>query len=478
MLETPLTLMTLTSETARVGDDAIEAFENGLRGRIIRPGDADYDAARSVWNGMIDRRPALIVRCAGNADVMAAVRFAGEHDLLTCVRGGGHNVAGSAVQDGAIVIDLSEMRSVRVDPARGTATVEAGATLGDLDHETAPFGLAAPVGLVSATGVAGLTLHGGLGWLSRKWGPSVDNVAAVDIVTADGELRRASADENADLFWAIRGGGGNFGVVTAFEFTLRPVGPEVWFAMVFYPLDVAKKVLQFYRDYMPTAPEELGTLAVLWTAPEETFIPVEAHGAPAIVMLACYSGPLEDGEAAIRPFRELGTPLADLSGKMPFAEVQQVLDADYPNGRNYYWKSSYLEALNDAAIDALIERTKTRPSPLTSIDIWALGGAIARMPADQTAFAQGTSPILIGVESNWDEADMAEENVGWARGVIDDMKPYESDGAYLNFPGFGEEGEDQLKTAYGANYTRLKAIKAKYDPSNLFRSNLNIPPAA
>ena len=461
-----------------IDHDTLEALSGRLRGRIITPDSSDYEEARQVWNGMIDRRPAFIVRCAGAADIAEAVRFANEHGILTSVRGGGHNVAGNAVLDGAMVIDLSEMRSVRVDPLRRTATVEGGATLGDLDHETAPFGLAAPVGVVSATGVAGLTLHGGLGWLTRKHGAALDNILSVDIVTADGAFKKASAEENADLFWAIRGGGGNFGIVTSFEFRLHPVGPNVWFAAVFYPLDEAEKVLRFYRDHMSDAPEELGTLAVLWTAPEEEFIPVEAQGQSAIVLLACYSGPFDQGEEAIRPFREVAEPLADLSGPMPFKEVQQFLDADYPDGRNYYWKSSYLEELSDETIATLIEHTKTRPSPLTSIDVWFLGGALQRTAEDATAFTQRHAPVLIGVESNWDEPNREEENIGWARKVIEDMQRISDAGAYLNFPGFSEEGEAQLMKAFGCNFDRLKELKTKYDPGNLFRANLNIPPAA
>ena len=472
------TTMTRLARAGQPDGSAVEALASRLSGRIITTDGADYEEARQVWNGMIDRHPAFIVRCAGADDVAQAVRFAREHDVLTSVRGGGHNVAGNAILDDAMVIDLSEMNEVSVDAARRTAKVQGGATLGDLDKATAPFGLAAPVGVVSATGVAGLTLHGGLGWLSRKYGAALDNIVSVEIVTADGQIRRASADENPDLFWALRGGGGNFGVVTSFEFTLHPVGPDVWFAAVFYPLEEAEAALRWYREYMPTASEELGTLVVLWTAPEEEFIPLEAQGKPAIVFLACYSGPFEKGEEAIRPFRELGRPLADLSAPMPFKDVQQFLDADYPNGRNYYWKSSYLEELSDAAIAKLIERAKTWPSPLTSIDVWFLGGALRRVPADATAFGQRQAPFLIGVESNWDEADRAEENIGWARDVIEDMQRISDAAAYLNFPGFSEEGETQLVKAFGDNFPRLREVKAKYDPENLFRANLNIRPAA
>jgi FAD/FMN-containing dehydrogenase len=468
---------TLSGEETTLGDSDVEALKTRLRGSLGRAEQTGYEEARRVWNGMIDRRPALIARCSGVADVMSCVNFARTHRLLTAVRGGGHNVAGHAVCDGGLVIDLSGMRSVHVDPERRTAHVEGGAKLGDLDHETQAFGLAAPVGVVSATGVAGLTLHGGLGWLTRRHGLSVDNLVSVDVVTADGELRRASAEENPDLFWAVRGGGGNFGVATSFEFRLHPVGPEVWMLLAMYPVDRAEAALRFFRSHMATAPEELGLLAVFWSAPHLPAVPESAWGSPVFIFLGCYSGPLEKGEQVLAPFRGLGSPLADLSGPTPFAEVQRALDADYPNGMQYYWKSLYLNGLDDKVIHALVRHAATRPSPITSLDIWALGGAMARVDSGATAFARRNAPFLLGIESNWEKPADSEANLAWTRGVFQDMQQFSDGGSYLNFPGFAEEGERLLRGAYGSNFDRLRAVKSKYDPGNLFRANLNIQPA-
>jgi FAD/FMN-containing dehydrogenase len=465
-----------TSHTKRahvfLEDQAVEDLRRRLRGRLMGPQDPGYDQARRVWNGAVDKRPALIAHCRDVADVMAAVNFARTAGLPVSARGGGHNVAGKALCDDGVVIDLSAMRGVRVDPSHRVAVVEGGATLGDLDHATQAFGLAAPVGVVSATGVAGLTLHGGYGWLSRRFGLSIDNVLGVDVVTADGQLRHASGEENPDLFWAVRGGGGDFGVVTAFEFRLHPVGPQVWQGLTMYPLAQAKEALCLFREYMREAPEELTSIAVLWSVPEAPPIPEHAWGQPAVIFLSCYTGPLEQGEQALRPFREFGQPIADLSSPMPFTQVQQALDADYPDGRFYYWKSIYLKELGDEAIEVLAARGADRPSPISSLDIWALGGATARIAPEDTPFGMRTAPFLIGVEANWIDPSEAEANIAWARRVVEDLKPYSAGGSYLNFPGFYEEGDALLKGAYGDNIARLKAIKAKYDPSNVFGGGL------
>lgn len=455
----------------------IEAFKNSLRGDLLHPNDNGFEEARKVWNGMIAKKPALIVRCKGAADVISAVNFARDSHLLFSVRGGGHNVAGSALCDGGMVIDLSRMRSVRVDPEHRTARAEGGATLGDLDHETQAFGLAAPVGVVSATGIAGLTLHGGVGWLSRKYGMTVDNLRSVDIVTAEGRLIKANKDENSDLFWAIRGGGGNFGVVTSFEFGIHPVGPMVWLAAPMYAAEKGEDGLRFFRDFMAVAPDELGAIAVFWNAPKEPPIPEKARGAPVIIFLACYTGPFEHGEEVIRPLREFDTPVADLSGPMRFLEVQKFLDADYPNGMFYYWKSLYLESLSDEVIHAIVGHAGERPSPITSLDVWGLGGAMCRIGPGETPLARRQVPFLLGIESNWEKSEESQENIAWTRKVFKDIERYTRSGIYLNFPGFNEEGEDLLKGAYGSNYERLQAIKAKYDPDNLFQGNLNIRPA-
>jgi FAD/FMN-containing dehydrogenase len=458
------------------GITAIAAgLEGRLAGRIVTSTHAAYNDARAVWNGMIDRHPGIVAYCTSSSDVAECVRFAGRHRLAMSVRSGGHNVAGSSLVDGGLVVDMSEMRDVLVDPVAGIATAQAGARLGDLDAATQQHGLAVPVGVVSQTGLAGLALHGGLGWLVRRHGATVDSIRSVEMVTADGEVRRASPDENPDLYWAVRGGGGNFGIVTSFELQAHPVGPEVWFAAVFYPIESAARILAAHRRHMTDAPEEIGSLAVCWTAPDEEFIPEHARGAQVLVILACHTGPLDEGEEALRWFRELGDPLADLSGPMPFVDVQRFLDADYPDGRRYYWKSTYLRELTDEAISLIVDATAARPSPLSSIDVWALGGALARASLDDTAFAQRSAPILIGIESNWDDAHDDEANVAWARDLFEALQPFAMEGTYLNFPGFHEEGVAQLEEAYGANFERLRAVKLARDPDNVFGGGLAMP---
>lgn len=469
-------LATKDDETKVLHGPVVDRFRDSLRGELLAPADDGYDSARQVWNGMIDKKPGMIVRCAGAADVIAAVNFSREHGLLTSIRGGGHNVAGTAIAQHGLVIDLSEMRSVYVDPERRSARAEGGARLGDLDHETQAFGLAAPVGVVSATGIAGLTLHGGAGRLLRKHGLSIDNLLSVDIVTADGRLRKASQAENSDLFWAIRGGGGNFGVVTSFEYRLHPVGPEVWMAMPMYPLERAEEVMRGLRDFMATADEHLMVLAVFWSAPDIPEVPPDWRGAPVVIVLGCYTGPFEQGERAIAPVREFGEPVADLSAPMRWAQAQQSLDEDYPDGAFYYWKSRYLDRLDDDVIQVLAKHTNARPSPISSIDVWMLGGAAGRVSPTDTPFFRRDAPYMLGIEANWENRDDASANIQWARDVFDDTKPFSRGGVYLNFPGFVEEQEALLQAAYGPNLGRLRTIKAKYDPTNLFPGMLSIEP--
>lgn len=460
--------------TTGVDEQALQAFKQTIRGAVLHEDDAAYEDARKVWNGIIDRYPALIVRATGAADVMAAVNFAREHALPVSVRGGGHNVAGSAVHDGALVIDLSQMRGVRVEPLRKTVRVEGGALLGDVDHETQAFGLATPLGLQSLTGVAGLSLHGGLGFQTRKHGLSADNLIAADVVTADGQLRFVDSEHHADILWAMRGGG-SVGVVTSFEFQLHPLGPEVWVGFVIYPFAQARQILKFFRSHMADAPDELMALAIYWSAPHEEFIPEAYRGAPVMVLGAFWSGPFEVGERAIQPFRQAGTPVADLSGAMPFVAAQTLFDADYPDGRRYYWKSIYLENLDDAVISLLNDYAAQRPSPLSSVDIWALGGAMARKSSDASAFFRRDAPYLLGIESNWDDPHADEANVAWARELYREAQRHTRGGGYLNFPGFLEEGDQTLRQTFGGNYERLREIQTKYDPDELFRFNLRIP---
>ena len=472
-----LHVQTKNGSMTTLPEDIVARFRTGLRGRLLLPDEDGYEEARQLWNGMIDRRPAMIVRCSGTADVIASVNLAREHDLLLAVRGGGHNVAGSALCDGGMVIDLSEMNRVTVDPDIPVAHVEGGATLGDLDHETQAFGLAAPVGVVSRTGVAGLTLGGGYGWLTRKYGLSCDNLLSVDIVTADGQLRRASPTEHPDLFWAIRGGGGNFGIATSFEFRLHPVGPEVMLLAAFYPMSVAEKGLRAFREYMSTAPEDLFALAVLWRCPEGPPFPEDMHGKDVLVLIGVYSGPLEQGEQVIQPLREFDTPIADLSGPVSWLEAQSFFDPDYPDGRLYYWKSTYLDRLSDEAVKVLVAQAQERPSPDSSVDVWYLGGAYSRVGADETAVGRRDAEVMIGLESNWSEPGDSEANIRWTRETFARLRPFSSGGSYVNFGGYAEESGEVVRDVYADNLDRLSAIKKRYDPTNLFRVNHNIRPA-
>ena len=462
-------ILTRRGKRIPLSETSLQGFARQLRGTVLTQGDARYDQARRVWNGMIDKKPALIVQCRGTADVMASVDFAREHDLLLSIRAGGHNVSGSAIVEGGFVIDVSEMRSVHVMPGQRLARVESGARLGDLDHETAPFNLAAPVGVVSETGVAGLTLHGGAGWLMRKHGLSIDNLTAVEIVTADGRLLRATHDEHPDLFWALRGGGGKFGVVTAFEFHLHPVGPQVWMSVPIYPLERAGEVIAACRDYMAEAPEDLMVIGVFWDSPVPQY-----RGRPVVILLGCYTGPLEKAEEVLAPLRAIGRPLADQSGPMKWTEAQQFLDRDYPDGIFYYWKSIYLNSLDHEVIGILAEHTARRPSPESSIDVWFLGGAVTRVPVSDTAFAQRQPPYMIGIEANWRDPETSQANIAWARNVHRDLQQFSDGGSYLNFPGFVEDKEAMLRGAYGPNLHRLEKVKAMYDPDNLFPGLLSI----
>jgi len=457
-------------------EDELAAFAGRLKGELIRPGDPDYDQARSVWNGMIDRRPALIARCAGVDDVVEAVRFARARDMLVAVRGGGHNVAGTGTVDGGLVIDLSPMKRVEVDPVQRTARAEGGVTWGELDRETHVFGLATPGGVVTDTGIAGLTLGGGLGWLRRKYGLSCDNLLSVEMVTADGNVVRASEDENPDLFWAVRGGGGNFGVVTTFEYRLHPVGPEVMQAIVLYPLEIARPALRFFREQMAQAPDELSSFAILQHVPAVEPYPEAWHHKPAVIFLACHCGPLDEGERVLRPLREFADPIIDLSGPMPYVEVQKLFDEDYPRGWRYYWKSTYMDSLSDPVIERLIAHTEAMPSHHSTLDIWHMGGAVAR-PASEMAFRGRSAPFHLGIEANWENPADDEANIAWAREVYRDMQQFSDGVEYLNFPGFLEDRERVVRQTFGDAYDRLARVKAQYDPDNFFRLNANILPA-
>jgi FAD/FMN-containing dehydrogenase len=463
---------------ADLDEQTLGGFATSLRGGLLRPGDPGYDEGRVLWNGMIDKRPALVARCTGAADVIAAVNFARTHDLLLAVRGGGHGVAGRAACDDGLMLDLSLMRGIRVDPHARTARVQGGATLGDMDRETQVFNLAVPAGVVSTTGVAGLTLGGGTGWQMRKRGLSIDNLLSADVVTADGELLIASESENPDLFWGLRGGGGNFGVVTSFEFRTYPVGPMVVLCAPFYSADLAGPALRAWRDFMREAPEEFGASFLWWSIPANPYFPAEHHGKPCVIPLVVYIGDLAEGERLSQPLRSLGTPLVDLSGPIPWTALQSMFDPFVPKrGLQYYWKSAYLTSLDDAVVDFLVERAATIPSTYTYWVILPFGGAMARVGAQDTAFGRRDIPYLLEFDSMWADPAEAEKNIAWTRAVWAETQRYSTGGLYLNFPGFGEEGEDLVRASVGSdNHQRLAALKARYDPANRFRLNLNVTP--
>ena len=461
--------------TAAAAGSALDELRGQIRGEVFSVGDPGYGEACQIWNGMIERRPELVVRCTGAADVMAAVNFAREAGMPVSVRSGGHNVAGTALCDGGVVVDLTRMRNVFVDPERRTVRAGGGARLGDVDHETQAFALAAPFGVVSKTGIAGLTLNGGMGFLTRNYGLSCDNLVGADVVTADGRMLRADLERNPDLLWALRGGGGSFGVASSLEYRLHDVGPIIFMAITFYPFEAGIEGLQAWRETMRDAPDELMSVALYWNAPPEEPFPPEWQGKPVFILAGAWSGPLDEAEEAVRPLRELTQPVADLSGPMPYVIAQSLFDAEYPDGQRHYWKSAYLSDV-DAAVAELCEGGAAgRLSPLSSVNVWALGGALRNEPEGGSAFAQREAPFLFGLEANWEEADGDADNLAWARDLFAEVKSHSLGGTYLNFPGLAEEGEELLRASYGANYDRLKELKARYDPENVFRSSFSIP---
>jgi FAD/FMN-containing dehydrogenase len=392
------------------------------------------------------------------------------------IRGGGHNVAGNAMNDGGVVIDLSAMRGVHVDVAKTTVRAAGGATWGDVDRETQLFGLAVPGGVVSTTGIGGLTLHGGYGHLRRKFGLSIDNLVSAEVVTADGQVRTASATDNADLFWALRGAGSNFGVVTSFEFHAHAVGPVVQLCAPFYALEDGRTALRAWREFTANAPENISSLVVIWSVPDVDAFPAELRRRPVVILASVYAGVPEEGARIMQPLRELATPVLDLSGPMPYTALQASFDPFFPRGRFYYWKSTNVHDLSDACIDTILAAAASRPSHMTDIPIWHLGGAAARVAPEATAYGRRDAPYLVTAESTWTDASQNERNISWARELVAAMRPFSQGGLYLNFPGFGEEKEGMLRDAYGKNYERLVALKKQYDPGNLFRMNLNIAP--
>ncbi|MFT4070263.1 FAD-binding oxidoreductase [Paraburkholderia sp.] len=457
-----------------VSSSAIDELKSGLRGPLLLPDSPGFDEARSIWNAMIDRYPAMILRCAGVADVRRGVGFARDNGLPLAIRGGGHNIGGSALCDDGVVLDLSAMKSVRIDPVARRAYIEPGATLHDFDHEAQAFGLATPLGINSTTGVAGLTLGGGFGWLSRRYGMTIDNLVAADIVTADGELRRASATSNEDLFWAIRGGGGNFGVVTLFEYALHEVGPLVYGGLVVLPLAEAKDALVKYRAAAPAMPEELAVWAVARLAPPLPFLPPDVHGKPVLVFAMCYNGPLENGPAAVESVRGFGTPLGEHLGPMPYEMWQQAFDPLLTPGARNYWKSHNLAGIDDGLIDALIQAVDTLPSPQCEIFFGLIGGQTQRVAVDAAAYPSRDTQYAMNVHGRWDDARDDDRCIAWSRAFFDAAKPFALGSVYVNF--MTQEEGGRIVEAYGPNYERLVDIKNRYDPANLFRHNQNIRP--
>jgi FAD/FMN-containing dehydrogenase len=473
--EDTMTTATITEAGNRSSTSTLEQID-GFRGRLISAGHPDYDSARAVWNGAIDRRPRLVARCIGAADVVAAVRFARDHDLEIAIRGGGHNVAGSAVCDDGIVIDLSAMRAARVDPAERRAWVQGGALWGDVDRETQAHGLATTGGIVSHTGVGGLTLGGGVGWLMRKHGLTVDNLVACEVVTASGERLRACVDEHPDLFWALRGGGGNFGVVTAFEFRLHPVGPTVLAGPILWDAADAGEVLRFYRDFVREAPDELGTVVRFGTVPPLAVIPGHLHWRPVVMIGSCYAGPIEHGERVLRPLRAARTPLLDLVGPAPYVGFQGALDSTVMHGLNYYWKSTHLPELGDELIDVLAEHAFSCASPRSYAAMFHLKGAVSRVAAAGTAFGNRQASHAITLDAVWRPGeDYGARDSAWTRRFFAALDRFR-EGVYVNFLG-GDEDPGRVREAYGDSvYKRLVEVKTAYDPDNVFHHNQNIRP--
>jgi FAD/FMN-containing dehydrogenase len=453
----------------------VTALRSALRGEVIDRSHPDYDRARRVWNGLIDRHPAVIARCADTADVVAAVGIAREHRPVVSIRGGGHQVAGSAVCDDGLVIDLSTMKGIEVDPSGRTVRAQGGVTWGEFDRETQRVGLATTGGEVSTTGIGGFTLGGGMGLIARKHGLACDNLRSIEIVTADGAVRRASRDEHRDLFWAARGGGRGLGVVTSFEFDLHPLGPEVQAAQVLYPYEQARSILRAWPEVSLAAPETVSPELALWSVPPDPAIPGDLHGRYAVFVMAIYAGPAQEGVEALTPLRQLGTPLIDLSGPVPYVEVQASVDALVPAGGRYYMKSHFMDALTDEAVSTLLDWDRRRPTPETLVALRTLGGAVARVGAEESAYPHRAAPFNLSIDACWTDPAGDEAAIAWSKGAWDAMRPFSTGGVYVNFSGLGDEADDLRSSVFGESQQRLAAIRAAHDPDGLFTAAARRP---
>jgi FAD/FMN-containing dehydrogenase len=468
--------MTAIAEGLTLEDTALAELTAGVRGEVIGRGDPTYDQARKIWNGSIDKRPALIARCAGVADVISAVKFAQQHGVRVAVRSGGHSFPGLSVADDAFVIDLSLMKGVRVDPYERTARVQAGVLLGELDRETQAFGLATPSGIVTHTGVAGLTLGGGIGWIMRKHGLSVDQLRRIDVVTAEGELVKATPDENEELFWGMCGAGANFGIATEFEFNLVPVGPTILAGPLFWKMEDSAEVLRFYREWAADAPDELMTIVIHRKAPPLPFVPDELHGKPVVMVVPCWIGDFDEGEKFIKPMREFGNKVADACVQKPYLAHQAMLDPGFVPGRWYYFRSFDVPELNDEMIEITAEHSLQIKSPLTSFPIWQAGGAVSRVSEDATAFGGRNASFTYNIGASTENAEGFAEEREWVRNFWSALEKFHTS-VYVNFLAGDEEGDDRIRAAYGPKkYDRLKALKREWDPDNFFRLNQNISP--
>lgn len=464
-----------TADDRIVDKGAFSDLDKALRGDLVLPGDQTYDATRAVWNGMIDRSPSGIARCLGPTDVQATLAFARSHGMQVSVRGGGHNIAGLAVCDGGLMIDLSLMRGVRVDPEAGTAHAQAGCLLFDVDRETQAHGLAAVLGFISTTGIAGLTLGGGFGYLTSQYGWTCDTVRSVEVVTADGRIIRASEQENSDLFWGLRGGGGNFGIVTDFEYELYPVGPQIVGGGIAWRWEDAPAVLEMYRDLLREAPPAFVCVAALRLAPPAPWIDESVHGKPIIALFVCHTGSIDEAESQVAPIKSFGSPVGDVIQRRSYVSQQSILDATQPKGRRYYWKSEYLPDLKKEMTAPLIERTERIPSPHGAILLFPVDGAIGRLPDDYSAAGNRDAGVVLNLASAWEDPADDDENMAWARSAWGQLRGFSTGGVYINFQ-TDDEGEERIRAAYGQNYDRLVEVKTRWDPENIFTMNKNIPP--